>query len=251
MSGQLQTFEVGDRIRIEATASSGGIVVSVGPAGVVEVTLEDPSGYVVEHRGELITVTPERGRLRRRGASDIHLRVPAAVSLGLKTASGDVMVNVPVREVEVSTASGDIRLGSAARLKAQSGSGDVHIDAVETLAEVNTGSGEVRIGVVEHDLQVNTASGDVDVDRIGRTAGLKSASGDLTVRRFDGTDLRLNTLSGDARVGVPPHRVLDCDLQTLSGELRNRLPTGDGSEPELQVSLRIKTMSGDVTLEGA
>jgi hypothetical protein len=40
-------------------------------------------------------------------------------------------------------------------------------------------------------------------------------------------------------------------MDSISGELRNRLPAGDGSPPEVVVRLRISTVTGDVTLRGA
>jgi DUF4097 and DUF4098 domain-containing protein YvlB len=57
-------------------------------------------------------------------------------------------------------------------------------------------------------------------------------------------------VSGDVRLGIPPRRTLDVEVQTLSGDVRNRLPTGDGSPPEKRVTLTVKTLSGDITLQG-
>ncbi len=250
-----QTFEVGDRIRIDASTLSGGIVVSTSPPGSVAVLVEGAAAedYQIEQRGDMITVARVRGARRRFGGdADVHVEVPAGAALALACTSGDIIVNTAAGEVDASVASGDIRLETVdrnARLK--SASGDIFVDRVGERLDVSTASGTIRIGEAARDLAVASASGDTFVDRIGETASVRTASGDVEIACFDGTDLRVRTLSGDVRIGIPRRRLLDFDLQTLSGELRNRLPEGDGSPPERSVSLQLETVSGDVTLQGA
>ncbi len=248
-----RVFEVGDRVRLEASTTSGDIVVSEGDSGVVDV-LVDSGGenYDLEQHGDLITVRPKRGLLRRFSSSDIHLEVPPQASLSLSCTSGDIIVNAPVRELHAGTAAGDLRIGFVERsANLRSASGDVYADEVGERLQITTASGTVRIGTVGRDLTVTSASGDVQADYVGESANVKSASGDVRLRNFEGGDLRARTLSGDISIGLPPRRLLDVDLQTLSGELRNRLPEGDGSEPDRTVTLHLKTVSGDVTLRGA
>ena len=69
--------------------------------------------------------------------------------------------------------------------------------------------------------------------------------------RLTGSGLSAKSLSGDLKVGIPPRRRIDFDVQSLSGEMRTDLPPGDGSPPEKQVTLRVKSVSGNVTLVGA
>ncbi len=249
-----EVFTVGERVRIEASTTSGDIIVSPGEPGVVDIRIEDGLGnFMVEQSGDLILIKPNRsGFFSRFASADIHLAVPGSAELALHCTSGDVLVNTPVREVEVSSASGDVRIDDVARsVKVRSASGDVWVGGVGEQLTVTTASGTVRAGDVGRDFTATSGSGDVYVDRVGETASVKAASGDISVHRFDGTELSVKTLSGDLRIGIPPRRLLDVDLQTLSGELRNRLPEGDGSDPERSVSLRLTTVSGDVTLRGA
>ncbi len=254
MSERNQTFQVGDRVRVEAATTAGEVVVSEGAAGTVSVRVSGSKAdeFRIEQRGDLIVVAPERGMRRWFGGADIDLEVPAGAILHLRTTSGDVAVNVPTAELNVSLASGDVRAADVAGIAVvRSAAGDVYVDDVGERLEVTTASGDVRVGRVGRDLTATTASGYVHVERVGETAGVKTASGDVVISRFDGTDLQVTTLSGDVRVGLPPRRLLDLDLQTLSGDLRNRLPEGGGGAPERSVTLRLKTVSGDVTLEGA
>ena len=59
------------------------------------------------------------------------------------------------------------------------------------------------------------------------------------------------TLSGNLKIGIPPRRRVDFDVQSLSGEMRSDLPPGDGSPPERTIEIKVKTISGDVLLVGA
>lgn len=254
MTERNQTFEVGDRVRVEAATTAGQITAVEGGAGVVAVRVDGTRAdeFRIEQRGDLVVVAPECGKRRWFGGADIDLQVPAGAALDLRTTSGDVVVDVRVTELAVSLASGDVRAGDIDRVAmVRSAAGDISIGSVGERVEATSASGDVRIGQVGRDLSVTTASGSVHVDRVGETAAVRSASGDIVVSRFDGTDLQVATLSGDVRIGVPPRRLLDLDLQTLSGDLRNRLPDGGAGEPERSVSMRLKTVSGDVTLEGA
>lgn len=254
MSERNEAFEVGDRVRVEATTTAGEIVVGEGTEGSVAVRVSGSRAddFRIEQRGDVIVVAPERGMRRWFGGADIDVEVPAGATLDLRTTSGDIIVTVAVAEMAATVASGDVRAGAVGRTAIiHSASGDVFVDEIGERAEVTTASGAVRIGGVGRDLAVTSAGGDVWVDHIGESATVKTASGNVSIGRFDGGDLRVATLSGDVRLGVPPRRLLDLDLSTLSGDLRNRLPEGEGGEPERSVVLRLKTVSGDVTLEGA
>ena len=80
----------------------------------------------------------------------------------------------------------------------------------------------------------------------GRTTA-KSASGDITIGLFSGPAISALTMSGDIAVGLAPGMSLEADIATRSGSLRNNVTPSDG-EPTKHATLRIKTMSGDITL---
>jgi len=254
MSDRIETFAVGERLRIEASTTVGRVTVAAGDPSQVVVRLSGSRAaeMLVEHHGEVISVGLQRGVRRWSGRVDIDLAVPEQASLVLAATSGDIVVDAPVANLSVSVASGDVRVGAVAGdARIRTASGDVDIADVGRGLEVTAGSGTVRIGTVGGDLTVTTGSGDIATRRVGGVATLRSASADITLGRFDGDDLGVTTLAGDIRVGIPPRRLLEVDVQTLSGDLRNRLPQGDASTPERTVTLRLKTVSGDVTLEGA
>lgn len=249
-----RTFTVGPRVRIEASTGSGDIVVSPGTPGTVAVRVDGGAGsYLAEQSGDSIIVKPAKsGFFSRFGGADVFLEVPEGAELSLSCSSGDTMVNVSAQEIEASSASGDIRVQRIERSgRLRCASGDISVGDVGEGLVVTSASGSIRVGEIGRTLSVTSGSGDITIGAVGETAQLKAASGDITVGRFDGTELTAKTLSGDLRLGLPPRRLLDVDLQTMSGDVRNRLPAGDGSPPERTVALRVTTVSGNVTLRGA
>ncbi len=249
-----RTFSVGARVRIEASTTAGDLVVSPGPGGEVTVRVEGGAdAYAVERVGDVVLVRPQRsGFFSRASGCNVFLEVPESADLSLVCTSGDIIVNATVHDLEATSASGDIRIeGIARRGSVRTASGDVFVGDVGERLEVTTASGTVRCGTIGRDLSATSGSGDVYVDGIGESAEAKTASGDIQIHRFDGVELVAKTFSGGIRIGVPPRRLLEVDLQTLSGELHNRLPESQGGEPERSVSLRCSTVSGDLTLRGA
>jgi hypothetical protein len=59
---------------------------------------------------------------------------------------------------------------------------------------------------------------------------------------FDGS-----AMSGDFVIGLAPGMSIDADFQTRSGSFRNLAPAGTG-ERSINAMMRLKTMSGDITL---
>ena len=253
MTDRRERFDVGDRPRVEVSNTSGQITVVAGDPGVVDVAIEGSGDkYTVEQYGSTVVIRPEGGFLKRIFSADIVVRVPAGADIEAKNASGDVSIDVDAGELGVATASGDIRVravAGAARLKVASG--DISLDHVAGSLDVISASGDVRVVKVDGDVAIKSASGDASVATIGGNVSLSSASGDLKVGRFNGEDVRIRTLSGDVVVGIPPRRRIELDMQSMSGDLRNRLPEGDGSPPEANLHIKVSSVSGDVTIQGA
>ncbi len=253
MTDRREQFDVGDRPRLEVSNTSGHIAVVAGDPGRIDVAIEGSGDkYTIEHYGSTVVIRPERGLLKRIFSSDIVARVPEGTDIEAKNASGDVSIDVDAGDVDVVTASGDIRVrtvAGTARLKVASG--DIGLDHVAGSLDVVSASGDVRAVRVDGDVAVKSASGDASVATIGGSVSLSSASGHLKVGRLEGEDIQIRTLSGDVVVGIPPRRRIELDMQSMSGDLRNRLPEGDGSPPEATVRIKASSVSGDVTIQGA
>jgi DUF4097 and DUF4098 domain-containing protein YvlB len=252
MSRRQEQFTVGDHPRVELSTFSGDILVTEGDAGVIDVMLDgSPDRFVVEQRGDTIVAEPESGR-RLGGSTDITVRVPAGTAARLKCTSGDILVEPRVSKLEVGVASGDVRaVHVTGDASVKTASGDTHLERVDGSLNIATASGRAGIGPVGGDLYMTAASGDAVIDSVFGTARVRTASGDVRIREYDGPDFTAKTISGDVTVGIPARRRIDLDLQSLSGSLRNRLKKGDGSPPEKSITLRVKSVSGDLTLRTA
>lgn len=251
MSDRIETFEVGDTVRIIAATRSGDITVIAGESGSVRLAIDGPADYEIDQVGDVISIDPRRKGRFLGSSADLALEVPAGASLELSCTSGDIDVQCPAVEVRASVASGDVRLDTVETLcRVNSASGDIKVGAALD-AEVNTASGTVRLGTIGRNLRVNAASGNVHVEEIGESVISKVASSDVRIDRFLGTEVRHKSMSGDFHLGVPPHRTIEMDFSSLSGSLRNKLPEGDGTPSERLLSVSVHAVSGDVTLHGA
>jgi DUF4097 and DUF4098 domain-containing protein YvlB len=253
MSDRIETFAVGPTVRIVAATRSGDITVVSGEPNSVRVVIDGGGAatYEIDQIGDVISVEPRRKGRFIGSSADIILSVPEGASLELSCTSGDITVQTPVVELRASVASGDIRVDRVATIcRVNSASGDIRINNAQD-AEVNTASGTVRLGRIDRSLRLNAASGDVYVDSIGDSAICKVASSDVRVGTFEGSEMRLKTMSGDLHLGIPPRRTIELDFTSLSGRLRNKLPKGDGGPSERILLVSVTAVSGDVTLTGA
>ena len=253
MSDRIEEFEVGSSVRIIAATRSGDITVVGGDPNSVRVVIDGggAGNYEIDQIGDVISVEPRRKGRFLGSSADIVLSVPEGASLELSCTSGDITVQSPVTELRAGVASGDIRADRIATMcRVNSASGDIRINAAQD-AEVNTASGTVRLGRIDRSLRLNAASGDVYADSIGESAICKVASSDVRIGSFEGTEVRLKTMSGDLHLGIPPRRTVELDFTSLSGSLRNKLPKGDGGPTEKMLLVSVTAVSGDVILAAA
>ena len=250
-------FEIGSG-RVEVTAEER-------PSALVEVTPHDRRGEsrrlaeetTIEFEGDTLTViTPNQNGFRLRGGSvAIRVRVPLDSSLRGKSASADVTCDGRLGAVTIDSASGDLtadQIGGDATLSAASG--DIRVGRVEGSLRSRTASGDVRAQSVGGDFAVKCASGDVTVEAVGGDISVETASGDISIGRAERGTTRINSASGDVRIGIRPGTGVWFDLKTLSGDTRNGLDMADGpAAPDNgnQISLQIRTLSGDIDIRRA
>lgn len=249
MRDRIETFVVGESVRVVAGTKSGDIRVVVGDPGTVTVALDGSgaSSFVVEQVGDVITVDPRKRGLVT-GSVDVVLTVPGTATLELSCTSGDIEVQGEVQAMRASVASGDVRAGAIRTMcHVNSASGDITIDYMRD-AEINTASGTVRLGRVERNLRLNAASGNVYVDEVGESSTSKVASSTVRIAAFKGSEVRHKAMSGDLYLGIPPRRTVELNLTTLSGKLRNRLEKSDGSPSEKLLVISVDAVSGGLNL---
>ena len=279
----MPTFETPGNVTLRVRLASGRVVVTTSdePRTTVDLVphgrggddrVENVDVSVAEHRrGHVITVEEKDrirwGPIRITWGGDVEVRIacPVGADLDLSGGSTDLRVDGSLNEVSARSASGDIRLGTVTgELQLKTASGDVSVDAVEEEGTVVTVSGDVDIGRTERALDVRSVSGDVEVGEVRDALTVASTSGDVDLRDVEAGEVRIQTISGDARIAVARGTRVWIDATSVSGDLRSDLGISDSVTPSDEapeqgssetegaagevVPLHVKTVSGDVAI---
>ena len=260
------------------TASPDGVVEIANVAGDIrvrgtdgdEVELaarlgDDVEELIFEREGDVIVIRVE---VRNSsgwgwgGSNDGSARLDVRV----EAVSSDVSVSGVDGRLDVESVSGDIEIESGAtRLDLTTMSGDVNIDGSgqTATASLTSVSGDVMARDLSGDIHSTSVSGEVELD-LGTVTRLRaqSTSGDVTARAALAPDARveIETVSGEADLGLNGAKDGDYALSTFSGDLDNcfgpeaerrryspgrsvKFRHGDGER-----DVRMSTMSGSIRL---
>jgi DUF4097 and DUF4098 domain-containing protein YvlB len=226
------------------------------PSEDIEVTMDERGGrhiLRVEQKNNF-----KWGPIQISWGADFECRItcPPGTELDLSGASTDLRVEGELGEVSARTASGDVRLRDVrGPLRAKTASGDVFVGTVAGEASVATVSGDVSVERIETVLSGRTVSGDVAIGAVGGELELATTSGDVVVKAVEAGDVRVQTVSGDVRVGIARGTRVWIDAASVSGALESELGLQDAQAAEEDgddvVPLRVKTVSGDVAVVAA
>ena len=252
-----EEFIVAEQPAVVLRLASGSTRVVEGTPGHVTVEIEgrDPDGFTVQQVGDRILIEQPSGVLRW-GRYDVMVTAPAGIRLEAHIATTDLDATLRLGSLTANVASGELHLGDVTGdVRVKSASGDLRIGDVGGELDVTTASGDVRVGAVAGAVEVSTASGGCQLAGAADVLDVRSASGDVVIKRFDGSDLRAKSMSGDVRIGFAPGRTLDVDLSTISGSLRNAFGLDDGGgrvrDGGARVRVSARTVSGDIVLDRA
>ncbi len=222
----------------------------------IEVSHHERSGrhvITVEQRNRI-----EWGPLQIAWGGDVEVRVrcPVGAEIEFSGASANFTAEGQYGKVTAKTASGDIRIGDVdGRLAVRTASGAVELRRIESEdASLVTVSGDVEIGAVDGRLELRTVSGDVVLGAARGPVHIATTSGDIELRSLEGGDLRVQSVSGDARVGIGRGTKIFVDAISVSGDMTSELTVGDETPAEESddsgevVPVHVKTVSGDVSI---
>ncbi|MFC2177490.1 DUF4097 domain-containing protein [Actinomycetota bacterium] len=253
-----ESFSLSGPLLFDVATSSGDVEIVPGNPGEVIVELRGgpAADYIVELQGSDLTVRPpsKPSGKRRHASTDIKLHVPNDTAGNVRTASGDVLVVSRVRSLVLATASGDCRVQDSVTedFEAKTASGDVKLRDVGANLAVTTASGDVLAENVGADFRFNSTSGGARIAAVAGAIEVKTVSGNLSVRAAAGPSVRIRSLSGDARLGIPAGRTVDLDMQTMSGEVTNRIKkSGEASVARRSLTISMKSVSGSLRLDNA
>jgi DUF4097 and DUF4098 domain-containing protein YvlB len=172
--------------------------------------------------------SPSRVSVRaipRRGEGDVDftITVPTGTPLEVHAISADI---------DVSGVNGSARLGSISGGVTLTGSsGDVEVESV---------SGDVSATDIRGRVEIASTSGDVQVRQVRGDLSARSVSGDVSLERVDGSDVGVETVSGEVDFSGPIHEGGRYRFRSHSGDVTVR-PEGD-----LSATVSVSTFSGDL-----
>jgi hypothetical protein len=267
----MTSFETPGDVLLRVGLDGGEVFVETADARSVEVELlplrdndvtrqaiEEARVELVPHGGGhevIVEVKRKSGLLIGRGSRvEVRIRCPHGSDLSLRASSADLSATGALGAVEVKTASGDITLDRAARLRVDTASGDVRARDVDGATELRTASGNVSLRRSGGPLTASLVSGDLEVDEAAAGLEVTTVSGDVQVRAAGGGGLRVQSVSGDVELAVKPGQSLYVDASSVSGEMTSELGLEDAPpvDPSASVhELRVRTISGDLRIARA
>lgn len=260
-------------------AKEGTTVLVENVAGTVRVTGWDKREVKVT--GELgdgadrVVVSGEYGRVLVRvlmprssttANTELIVSAPADSRLEVETVSADVQIIDMSGSQRVNTVSGDVITFSAGdKLEVKSASGDITVkgNGKTSDATVTSVSGDVTINGLTGEVNAKSVSGDVSLTGIDISqVRLSSTTGDLLLKASvnNEPDLVLESISGSANIEINGDLSGEFNLKTTSGEIetcfgldpvKDEYGAGQSllhSEDGGQAQVRIKTMSGDISV---
>lgn len=268
----MQVFETPGDVSLRIKLPSGNVTVTTAdePRTTVEIVTRGRRGQdavdeieitMDERLGGHVVTVEQRDRFRWgpiqiSWGGDLECRItcPPGAALDLAGGSTDLRVVGELGDVSVKTASGDVRLQEVrSRLEVKTASGDVSVDAVGGDASVVSMSGDLAVGRVEPSLTARSVSGDVTIGCVGGELGVSTTSGDIEIKSVESGDVRVQSISGDVRIGIGQGARAWVDAVSVSGSLESEIGLDEHDEHEEGeaggvVPVHVKTVSGDVAI---
>jgi hypothetical protein len=268
----MHVFETPGSVSLQVKLPSGRVLVSTAdePVTKVEVIAAGRRGQDVldeievtmeERLGRHVVRVEQKNRIRWGpiqiswgGDYECRITCPPGSDLDLEGGSTNLRADGDLGEVAVRTASGDVRLESVrGELQVKTASGDIDVAAIDHEATLVTVSGDVTLAASQASLTARSVSGDVIIGASSGILGVATTSGDVDVKAVSGGDVRVQTVSGDVRVGIARGTRTWIDAASVSGRMESELGLED-QEPAPEendtpvVPVHVKTVSGDVSV---
>jgi DUF4097 and DUF4098 domain-containing protein YvlB len=254
-------------VNVNVNTGSGNITVRTGLGDTVEVhariRARNGWGLSAEEKVKRIEANPpveqsgntirighlEDRELRQNVSIDYELTLPARTALAAETGSGDLRAQGLQSALRAQTGSGNMTLSNiTADVPAESGSGDIELTDVKGSMYISTGSGNIRTTRVGGRFIGSSGSGDVHLDQT--SAGevkVETGSGNIDARGVNGS---VNASTGSGDVEIDGRQSGDWRLGTGSGNVRVRFEGEPSFELDAQTSSGGIDVNFPVTIQG-
>ena len=267
----MHVFETPGSVSLQIKLPSGRVLVTTAdePRTTVEVVAVGRRGQdaideidvtMEERLGRYVVRVEQKDRFRWGpiqitwgGDFECRISCPPGSELDVSGGSTDVRADGELGDVSVRTASGDIRLDSVLNeLEAKTASGDIEVATVASQAGLVSVSGDIDVGRADASLTARSVSGEVTIGQSCGALGISTTSGDVDVKAVSDGDVRVQTVSGEVRIGIAKGTRTWIDAASVSGRLESELGLEErepASEGDVEVvPLHVKTVSGDVSV---
>jgi Putative adhesin len=263
--------------RIEVVASDrADTVVTVSPTsatkaidrrgvGETKVTLED----------QRLSIIGPRPRISWIGSGpyesvDVKVELPTGSRLTAEIAVGGVRTVGRLGATRIKSSTGAVDVDITGDLWLRAGHGGATVGTAEGGVDITAAYGQIRIGTVTGDALLKSSYGGIEIGETGGDLEAKLSYGDLDIAKALGSitaktafgGIQLGEVSsgsiqvesgfGLVTIGVRPGVPAWLDLVSKDGHVRNEL-AGDAAPDtsEQTVAVRVRTQSGDVTIQRA
>ncbi|MGW0608842.1 DUF4097 family beta strand repeat-containing protein [Streptomyces sp. NPDC002640] len=220
--------------------------------------------------GALTVRTPKSGLFGRTGVVDVTVELPTGSDIETTGAWTQILGEGRLGKVRAKTSAGDARFDATGPLTLTASHGSITVERVEGAAEITTSSGSLRAGLLDGpavlknshgsttvdaatgELRVSGANGDIDIRRAEASLTATTAHGTLRVGEVARGTVQLETNYGAIEVGVREGTAAWLDVSSTSGQVRNTLTASDAPEQaEDTVRIRARTRYGNIDVRRA
>ena len=180
--------------RLVVDAGAGSLVIE-GDENAQDITVEaslnpadeDPDRWVLslEKQGEQAVLKAyHKGKSGfswgQSPSMDVHVRVPAQLSLDVEDGSGSIRISGIHIDVKLDDGSGSVEISAiGGSVEIDDGSGSLDVTDIGGDVSIEDGSGSITIRGVNGAVEVDDGSGDIDVKDAGSLVILDDGSGDV------------------------------------------------------------------------
>lgn len=131
--------------------------------------------------------------------ADLVVTMPAELALKLDDGSGDIHIEGLNSDLTIDDGSGDLTVQGGRNLVLEDGSGTIRLTQLSGNVRVDDGSGDLFIQQVAGTVKVEDSSGDIDIQQVQGLVTVSDSSGDIRVLKAGGFTL-LDDGSGDLKI---------------------------------------------------
>ncbi|MFI1725200.1 DUF4097 family beta strand repeat-containing protein [Streptomyces sp. NPDC020489] len=222
----------------------------------------------VSFTGGVLTVrTKQRRLVGTSGVVDVTVELPTGSHLDLTGEWTQVLGVGRLGEVRVKASTGEVRLDTTGPAHLTVSHGSITVDRVEGAAEITTSSGNLRVGLVDGpavlknshgtttvgavtgELRVSGANGGIDIARAESSVTGTSTNGALRVAEVTRGNVQLETSNGSIEIGIREGTAAWLDVSSNRGQVRNTLAASEAPEhTDDTVKVHARTNWGNIDI---